>query len=234
MNLIDTTSGEYPRSMWQLRRDYPNVSFPAEPTDADLAPFGHALVRVTPQPSHHPRNERVQEVAPVLADGVWRQQWQVVAATAEEVAAWDAANAPPPDWARFKATLMADTAVNSALGAALPMVPSAVLALPAALMSVSQGGDPGDFYGAWNAIRGAGLVSADLLASIGALAVSCNLPPDFTTEILRPFASAVGQSWTGPDGRRWEVVQTRDSQGQFLADNPATPERESLSWQVIP
>lgn len=141
---------------------------------------------------------------------------------------------PPPDWARFKATLMADTAVNSALGAALPMVPTAVLALPAALMAVSQGGDPSDFFGAWNAIRGAGLVSADLLASVGALAVSCNLPIAFTTELLRPFASAVGQSWTGPDGRRWEVVQARDSQGQFLADNPATPERESLSWQVIP
>lgn len=101
---------------------------------------------------------------------------------------------PPPDWFRFKSTLMATAEVNSILAAAPPTVSSAVLALPAALMAVSHGGDHADFFGAWQALRAADLIPADLLESIGALAVSCNLPADFVAGVTRPFASAVDQT----------------------------------------
>jgi hypothetical protein len=29
------------------------------------------------------------------------------------------------------------------------------------------------------------------------------------------------------------VVQARDEDGQFMADDPATPQRESLTWERV-
>lgn len=49
-----------------------------------------------------------------------------------------------------------------------------------------------------------------------------------------PAAESIGQEWTAPDGTLWRVVQARGDDGQFLADDPATPERESLEWVPVP
>ena len=46
-----------------------------------------------------------------------------------------------------------------------------------------------------------------------------------------PPAEILGQSWTDPSGVDWVVTQTRGEDGQFLPDDPATPERESLIWE---
>jgi hypothetical protein len=46
-----------------------------------------------------------------------------------------------------------------------------------------------------------------------------------------PPAEPLGQSWTDPSGVEWVVVQARGEDGQFLADDPATPQRESLTWE---
>ena len=154
----------------------------------------------------------------------------MIPASPEHIAAWDAANAPAPDWARFKAALLSDPAANTALAQALPVAPSAVLALPAALMAVAAGGDASDFHATWRALRAAGLIPADLLITIGALAVACHLPAPFIIELTRPFAQSVGQTWSAPDGSQWRVIQARDPEGQFLPDDPATPARESLEW----
>jgi hypothetical protein len=48
-----------------------------------------------------------------------------------------------------------------------------------------------------------------------------------------PPAETVGQTWTDPIGLEWVVVQARDGHGQFMADDPATPERESLVWEKV-
>ena len=140
---------------------------------------------------------------------------------------------PTPDWGRFKGALLSDPAANTALAQALPVAPSAVLALPAALIAAAAGADPADFFAAWGALRAADLIPADLLTTIGALAVACHLPTEFTTEMTRPFAQSVGQTWTAPNGSQWRVIQARDPQGQFLADDPATPARESLEWELV-
>jgi|GEM_PF-1678908 hypothetical protein len=234
MNLINLTTGEYPFSLWQLRRDNLNVSFPANPTDEDIEPFGCRFVHPSDQPAFNPRSEQIEELPPEPdADGTYRQRWQVIPASPEQIAAWDAANAPAPDWARFKAALLGDPAANTALAQALPVAPSAVLALPAALIAAAAGGDPSDFHAAWRALRAADLIPAELLTTIGALAVSCNLPAAFVIELTRPFAQSVGQTWTAPNGSQWQVVQARDPQGQFLADDPATSARESLEWELV-
>lgn len=114
MNLIHTTTLEYPRSLWQLRQDHPNVSFPANPNDEDLAPFDHACVHPTPQPEHSPRTERLEEGIPAQDDdGIWRQTWTVRDATEEEVAAYDRAHAPAPDWNGFAVATILNLSIQN-------------------------------------------------------------------------------------------------------------------------
>ena len=176
--LIHTITLEYPRSLWQLRQENPNVSFPAEPTDEDLAPFDHAYVHPTPPPECDPRTERVEDtLQPQQADdGTWHQAWTVRPATAEEIAAWDAANQPAPDWSSFKSAMLSSATVNAALVAAMPSAPSAVMALPAALMALSTGGDSADFRACWLMLRRLDLVSQDVLDEVTAAATACHLP----------------------------------------------------------
>lgn len=95
---------------------------------------------------------------------------------------------PKPEWGTFKSTLLADSRVNSALSAALPIVPSAVLSLPASLMAVAQGQDPADFYAAWDVLINNNLISRALLQSIVDLATTCKLPSDFIGRINLPLA----------------------------------------------
>ena len=180
MNLIHTTTLEHPRSLWQLRQEHPNVSFPANPTDKDLAPFDHANVNPTPQPERNPRTERLEEGPPVQGeDGIWRQTWTVREATEEEIAAYDESNRPAPDWARFKGTLLGDADIAAAMGSAMTQVPTAILVLPAALIAAASGQGFADFRSAWLLLRRARLVSSEILTRVTALAIDCNLPADF-------------------------------------------------------
>lgn len=48
-----------------------------------------------------------------------------------------------------------------------------------------------------------------------------------------PEPTAVGQEATSPDGVLWRVVQASDENGQFVSDDPETPERESLQWAAV-
>jgi hypothetical protein len=43
----------------------------------------------------------------------------------------------------------------------------------------------------------------------------------------------VGQEWVDAAGDLWVVTQSRGEGGQFLPDDPATPERESLIWERV-
>jgi len=89
MNLINLTTSEYPFSLWQLRRDNPNVSFPANPTDDDIELFGCRFVHPSDQPAFNPRSEQIEELPPEPdADGVYSQRWQVIPASPEHIAAW--------------------------------------------------------------------------------------------------------------------------------------------------
>lgn len=181
MNLINVVTLEYPRSLWQLRQENPNVSFPATPTDEDLAPFDHACIHPTPQPTlNSPRTERLEEGPPAQGeDGTWRQTWTVRQATEEEIAAYDENNRPTPDWARFKGTLLGDADIAAAMGSAMAQAPTAVLVLPPALMAAASGQGFADFRGAWLSLRRASLVSTEILTMVTALAIDCNLPADF-------------------------------------------------------
>lgn len=111
MNLINTLTRDYPRSLWQLRQENPNVSFPSDPTDEDLAPYDHANVHPTPQPlDWDQRTQRLEEDPPALVEGRYEQAWVILDATAEQVADYDRVHAPAPDWSGFAiAVIMAPT-----------------------------------------------------------------------------------------------------------------------------
>ena len=68
---------KYPYSIGELRRDNPQTSFPATPTDELLAGWDVYPVVPTPQPSYDPLIQTIQEVNPVKKDGVWVQTWEV-------------------------------------------------------------------------------------------------------------------------------------------------------------
>lgn len=80
---------QYPYTIAQFRASQPNTSFPPDISDADLATYGVVRVIVTGQPAHDRLTQTVQETTPVYSAqrSRWEQAWQVVAASAEEIAA---------------------------------------------------------------------------------------------------------------------------------------------------
>lgn len=79
---------EYPLSETQVRKRFPNVSFPANFSSA--LPEGYARV----QPSSQPTEDElkvVTEGTPALMDGIWTQTWvQSDKYTADELVAYNA------------------------------------------------------------------------------------------------------------------------------------------------
>jgi len=206
--------------------DYPRAD--EEPVQ-DLDPR-YQVLRVVREdkPEHDPATHYVRETRTVALDaGEWRWGWELIELPV-----------PPPaaDWTRFKATVMANPEVNLALSGGLGQVPAAAISLPATVLASSSGGDVRDFRSAWLSLRRAGLISVELLAEVRMLAVDCNLPEEFVAALggtTRPAAEYIGQEWVSADGVLWRVSQARNADGAFAVDDPATTERESLSWEVV-
>ena len=108
---------QWPYTAANLRAQEPHLSLSAELPDhelATLADVGVYVARVRPmtQPVVDPRTKKVEEVTPIYGSvevggkEAWLQQWAVRDATEEEIAAYDAAHAPPPDYVGFFNALM--------------------------------------------------------------------------------------------------------------------------------
>ena len=210
MTLLNLATDDYPCDLWQVRQANPNVSFPANPSDADLAPFGYANVQPTSQPSYDPRTERIKEGAPENnADGTYWQQWTIRPATAEELAAYDFAHRPAPDWATFKSTALNSTTLNAIVAEAFQAAPVAAASLAPALLR-AEGNGSSDFAAAWSAICAAVPVPAEVIAGFQQVATGCHLPEEFLAA-LGPAAP--------------ELIRARNpATGAFIADDPATPD----------
>ena len=166
-----------------------------------------------------------QRLAVDLAAGEWRWGWELI----EPVPV-----PPAPDWRTFKRTLLDHPAINALLGGGMTAAPAAAISLPATLLAAAGGGDSDDFRAAWLSLRRLDLVSAELLQEVRGLAINCHLHESFIAALggtVRPDAQELGQEWVDADGALWVVVQARDVDGQFLPDDPTTPERESLIWE---
>jgi hypothetical protein len=75
----------YPYSVDQLKRDNPDVSFPADITDEVLSNWNVFPVADTPQPPYNVHTQKVVWATPALVDGVWAHQWKIVSLSQEEI-----------------------------------------------------------------------------------------------------------------------------------------------------
>lgn len=72
-------------SVWHLRRDNPNTSFPTRVSDEMLAEWGvYPVAKVDRPTADYTKN--VTEGTPVLKGDSWTQVWEVSDASAEEIA----------------------------------------------------------------------------------------------------------------------------------------------------
>jgi hypothetical protein len=115
---------------------------------------------------------------------------------------------PTPDWPTFKAVARSPPALKAAILAAWPKEPQAAMALSATLLQAEQGATA-DFRGCWRAVCAAAPVAPETVAEVVALAEKCQLPAEFVAA-LQP------------------LERTRDGQGRFVADDPATP--QDVAW----
>jgi hypothetical protein len=67
----------YPYNIGLLRRDNPNVSFPASMADAALADWNMFPVQPTQKPAFNPLTHECAEGKPENENGQWRQTWTV-------------------------------------------------------------------------------------------------------------------------------------------------------------
>ena len=181
----------------------------------------------------------VKEARPDASEGFTvRQRWTVDLDALEWRHGWELIELPTPapvaDWPSFKRVLLGHPEINALLNGGIAAAPAAALSLPATLLNAAGGGDVTDFRSAWLTLRRLGLVSAELLQEVRALAISSNLPEAFVEALgggTRPAAQYLGQEWMDDAGELWVVVQDRGEDGQFLPDDLTTPERESLTWE---
>jgi hypothetical protein len=189
----------------------------------------YIVLRVVREPAPEPvPGQRARETRTVDLDaGEWRWGWALE----------DVPPAPPePDWGTFKRALLEHPAINAVLAGGVTPAAAAAMSLPATLLATAGGDDPGDFRAAWLSLRRRGLISPELLQEVRALAIGLHLPEEFVAALggaTRPAAAAAGQEWVDSAGALWRVVQARGEDGQFLPDDPETPERESLIWEQV-
>ena len=88
----NTETFAYPVTFEQLAAAHPNSSFP--PGDFD-PPAPYVKVATSEKPSYDKITQQVREVTPILVDGVWTQNWEIIEifATQEEKDAAYAAQA---------------------------------------------------------------------------------------------------------------------------------------------
>jgi hypothetical protein len=81
MSYIHVPTLRYPLSPNKIRAENPNTSFPRPfvPTD------DYANVVSVEQPAHDSLTHAARELQPVQVNGVWTQQWEVVALPEEEI-----------------------------------------------------------------------------------------------------------------------------------------------------
>lgn len=178
-NLVRLKDGVviWPYSLGQLRLDEPSQSFSWAPSDAELAYYNCYRVQPSTPPVVDPSVERVVQVQPTESDGVWSQQWNVIALTPEEQAAYQAQE-HPPRWLEFGQVVQSSPEINALLGQALQNAPALAMALSVGLGKAADG-DARVFSGAWSAAMAAGLITPELVMLTQDIATAHDLPAEF-------------------------------------------------------
>lgn len=75
---------QYPYSISELKRDNPQVSFPAEISDELLVEYGVYKVKQVDSPTFTYK-QNVVEGTPINNNGEWEQNWLLIEKSAEEI-----------------------------------------------------------------------------------------------------------------------------------------------------
>lgn len=180
----------WPYSVAQFRADEPHLSISDNPHDAELdsyatldPPIILCRVRLTPPPECDARTERTEH-QPTLTENGWQQAWSIRPATAEELAAYDEAHRPAPDWATFKATALNSASLKGVVAQAYQVDLVVAGCLVPTLLRVEADG-PDDFAACWALVARNGNATPELIAELVAVATACHLPAEFV-EALNP------------------------------------------------
>jgi hypothetical protein len=73
----------YPYSLKNLREEYPNISFPSEPSEQMIIEWDMYEVRNTPKPTDYTKD--IIEGTPILVDDVYYQNWIQTDASQSEI-----------------------------------------------------------------------------------------------------------------------------------------------------
>lgn len=165
----------WPYSLNQLRQDEPTKSFSSSPSDRELEAFQFIYPEAAIAPDPDPAAEKVAEVQPLEINGQWVQQWEVVALTVDEAAAYYRAT-HPPRWIAFNEALPGD--VNTLLQHAQSLDHRLYGGLMVGLGKAADG-DSRVFLGAWQKASAAGLIPPEMVAGLQSLAAAHDLPAEF-------------------------------------------------------
>ena len=179
-NLVRLNPFRWPYSLSELLNDESEQSFSYTPSAVDLAFYDVFFVEETATPSYDPRTERIDESTPEPdAEGVYRQQWEIRPATEDETAAYDAANLPQPQWTAFGSVVMEQAEIKALLNQAFAIGESPLAMGLAVGLGKAADGDSSVFLDAWGKALARGLVQAELIAQVQALAGAYDLPAEF-------------------------------------------------------
>lgn len=76
---------KFPYSLDDLKKDNPDVSFPAVPPVELLQEYGIYEVDVTAMPIYDQTMQRVEADGPTLIDDRWVESWKIIDLTSEEI-----------------------------------------------------------------------------------------------------------------------------------------------------
>lgn len=83
----------WPYSANQLKSDNPQISFPKIITDEFLESFDVFRVQPSVAPAYSNQTQSIQQINPTFDGSVWRQAWETVELSAEEISSRTASQA---------------------------------------------------------------------------------------------------------------------------------------------
>ena len=81
----DGTVTQYPVNLPQLKAAYPSTAFCLPLEGQDLSSFNAYPVEETAKPTINELTQKIEEGTPAFSDDAWRQVWNVVELTSDEI-----------------------------------------------------------------------------------------------------------------------------------------------------
>jgi hypothetical protein len=90
VKVVDGAVVKFPYSLEEIRMEYPNVSFPSNPSEAILNEYSAHIVRYYPYPEYDIRTQNILiSNFPIFIDGEWSIRHTVIDKTEEEISIYD-------------------------------------------------------------------------------------------------------------------------------------------------